>query len=199
MKLQSTVGILGLQGDFAKHYSHITRLCGLTLAVRYPKQLDKIDGLIIPGGERTTIGKLMSRQGLLEPLARRIQVGLPVFGTCAGAILLAKEILESQQHRLGVMDISVSRNEYGPQTESFEVDIDFPAIGRESIRSVFIRAPVIRRVGEQVRVMGEFEGRPVLVRQHNMLAATFHPELTADLRIHSYFLDMIAEAAPEEG
>lgn len=156
--------------------------------VRTREEISAVDGLIIPGGESTTIGKLLTRFGLLEPIRERIREGMPVFGTCAGAILLAKEIEGSDQDRLGVMDIAVMRNAYGRQIESFEADVDVPSISGDPVRGVFIRAPIITSTGPGVEVLGTFEDHPVVVRQANLLAATFHPELAGDRRLHSIFL-----------
>jgi 5'-phosphate synthase pdxT subunit len=161
------------------------------VAVRDKTELDSVSGLIIPGGESTTIGKLLCRFGLSDPLERKIGAGFPVFGTCAGTIILAQEIESSSQYRIGVLPVKVSRNAYGRQIESFETDISMSAIGEEPVRSVFIRAPVIREVlNPKVEILGEFEGNPVFIRYGNILSATFHPELTNDLRIHSYFLSL---------
>jgi 5'-phosphate synthase pdxT subunit len=190
-----TIGILAFQGDIDKHAYSIEKTGAQPFPVKNEKQLEHINGLIIPGGESTTIGKLLVRFSLLKPLRRRIADGLPVFGTCAGTILLAKTIIDnnnkSDQPRIGTMDITVSRNAYGPQIESFETDITFSFSGNDRVRAVFIRAPIITRIGRKVTVLGVFEDKPVLIQQANMLAATFHPELTGDTRVHKYFLEMI--------
>ena len=191
--MAAVIGVLTLQGDFARHLLHLSRSGARPRAVRTVEEMRDIDGLVIPGGESTTIGKLMDRYDLLDTIRDRIEAGMPVYGTCAGAILLARRIVDSRQHRLGVMDITVSRNAYGRQVESFEANLEVPALGDEPLRGVFIRAPVIEETGDAVSVMSTFEGRPVLVRQNTILAGTFHPELTQDLRVHSYFLDMICE------
>ena len=191
--LEHAIGVLALQGDFEKHHSHLLQSNMEGVFVRYSEQLQDIDGLIIPGGESTTIGKLMQQQGLLAPLEKKITDGMPVFGTCAGAIVLADAIEGSDQLHMRLLDITVLRNAYGRQIKSFEADIHIPCLGREPFRSVFIRAPVISKVGPAVEVLGSFEGSPVLIRQGNMLAATFHPELTRDLRLHAYFIDMITQ------
>ncbi len=186
----NTIGVLGLQGDFAKHHAMLSRLGVKAELVVTPEQIGRIDGLVIPGGESTTIGKLMAGYGLLEPLKARIAGGMAVFGTCAGMILLARRIQGSVQIRIGAMDIEVNRNAYGRQISSFEADIPVSFI-REPARGVFIRAPIITDTGREVSVLGEFEGRPVLVRQGKLLASSFHPELTEDGRIHEYFLAMV--------
>ncbi len=188
-----TVGVLAIQGDFSKHIEAV-RAAGVdAVEVRETKDLEGLDGLIIPGGESTTIGKLLDRYEMLEPMAEFAKEGKPVFGTCAGAILLAKSIVGSDQVRIGLMDIEVKRNAYGRQIESFEADIPCPVIGEIPLRGIFIRAPVIAGVRDGVAILAEYEGRPVLVRQGNLLACTFHPELTGDLRVHRYFLTIGAE------
>lgn len=188
-----TIGILALQGDIEKH-ARITEKAGArSVPVKTKDVLEQVDGLIIPGGESTTIGKLLVRFSLFEPLKAKIRGGLPVFGTCAGTILLAKEILSSHQTKLGTMNITVSRNTYGPQIESFETDIMLSLAKNSQLRfrAVFIRAPIITRVGKKCDVLALFENNPILVREKNMLAATFHPELTDDERIHRFFLGMV--------
>jgi 5'-phosphate synthase pdxT subunit len=158
--------------------------------VREKSQLEKVDGLIIPGGESTTIGKLLVRYGMLESTQTFAREGKPIFGTCAGAILLAKEIEGSNQDRIGVLDITVKRNAYGRQIESFEADIFVPKIGELPVRGVFIRAPIIKHIEDGVEVLARFGDSPVLVKQGKILAATFHPELTNDTRIHAFFLSL---------
>lgn len=185
----TTVGILGLQGDFEKHCKVVERIGAKARIVVAPEGLDGLDSLIVPGGESTTMGKLMVNFRLLEPLSERIRSGMPVFGTCAGMILLATEIDGSDQHRIGLLDIGVSRNAYGRQIESFEADVPVTFI-EEPVRGVFIRAPKITRIGSAVEVLGNFEETPVLIRQGNILACSFHPELTDETRIHEYFLAM---------
>lgn len=185
----STVGILGLQGDFEKHSKVVERIGAVPRIVVSPKEIEGIDSLIIPGGESTTMGKLMVNFRLLEPLCDLIRSGMPVFGTCAGMILLAADILNSDQPRIGLLDIEVSRNAYGRQIESFEADVPVTFIP-EPVRGVFIRAPKITRLGSGVETLGLFEEAPVLIRQENILACSFHPELTQETRIHEYFLSM---------
>ncbi len=187
------VGVLALQGDFEKHIQMLDRLGVPAIQVREKSQLDEIDGLIIPGGESTTIGKLLVRYGMMEPLKTFAKDGKPLFGTCAGAILLAKEIEGSTQDRIGVLDIAVKRNAYGRQIESFEADIFIPKIGELPVRGVFIRAPIITHVEDGVELLARFGDNPVLVKQGKILAATFHPELTNDTRIHAFFLSLFSE------
>lgn len=193
------VGVLSYQGDFQRHSDVLTHLGLTVVAVRAPEHLEGLSGLVIPGGESTTIGMLMERFGLLEATRNAGRAGMPLFGTCAGAILLAKEIENSDQPRLGMMDMRVTRNAYGRQIESFEAELDpltdldlvaedgrDPAAQRP-LTGVFIRAPIITHLGNGVEKLAEFEGRPVLVSQENYLAATFHPELTGDDRVHRLF------------
>lgn len=185
------VGVLAFQGDFERHRLVIEKRNVETRPIRRPEELEHIDALVIPGGESTTIGMLMERFGLLEPIIRRVRDGsLAIMGTCAGAILLATEIAGSSQTRLGVLDVTVTRNAYGRQIDSFEADVAMPALGSEPLRGVFIRAPRIDRVGPSVEVLARFEDRAVVVRSGSILALTFHPELTGDTRLHDYFLEM---------
>lgn len=187
------VGILGLQGDFALHQRMLASLGVETRIVRSMEDLEGCASLVIPGGESTTMGGLLVRFGMLEALSARIREGLPVLGTCAGAILLAREIIGyPDQPRLGVLDIAIERNAYGRQKESFETDVLIPSLREQPYRAVFIRAPIIRVVGPGVEVLAWFEGLPILVRQGHILAATFHPELTDDPYIHRYFLEQVA-------
>ncbi len=189
-----TVGILAFQGDFAMHARMFEKLGADTRLVRTKDDLNAIDAAVIPGGESTTIGKLMHAFGVLESLRARIVEGMPVFGTCAGLILLAPQVDERNQHRLGVLDIAVERNAYGRQVDSFEVDIAVPAVGDEPVRGVFIRAPIVTHVSDGVEVLAWFEGQPVLLKKQHILAASFHPELTNDTRVHDYFLTAAAES-----
>lgn len=189
------IGVLALQGGFAKHLEVLGSLGLKAKEFRDVEDLENLAGLILPGGESTTIGMLMERRGLLGPLRKAIEDGLPVFGTCAGAILLARDIVGSSQLRLGELDISIERNAYGSQVDSFEarLDIQDRSTGLEAeLEAVFIRAPRIESVGSSVTVLGSFGAHPVLVRQGSILAATFHPELTADSTIHRYFAETIA-------
>jgi pyridoxal 5'-phosphate synthase pdxT subunit len=191
------VGVLGLQGDVVEHETMLEVAGVEPVTVKRPEQLDEIEGLIIPGGESTTIGKLLRRFGLLEPLRQRSRSGFPMFGTCAGMILLANEIEDAagDQPSIGGMDIAVQRNAFGRQRESFETDLMVPALGSEPIPAVFIRAPLIRRVGEGVEVLATLpDGRVVAARQGNLLVSSFHPELTGDPRLHRYFLEVVEHA-----
>ncbi len=182
-----------MQGAFREHAAAL-RKCGCdAVEIRKPADLEAIDALIIPGGESTTIGKLLNDYGLTEPILAKARDGLPVFGTCAGAILVAKELVDSDQPRLGLMDIKVRRNAYGRQVDSFEVEVEIPVLGKEPFPAVFIRAPRIEDARPGVEVLARYREGIILVRQGNLLAATFHPELTEDLRLHRYFLRMVAE------
>ncbi|MBA7650944.1 Pyridoxal 5'-phosphate synthase subunit PdxT [subsurface metagenome] len=186
------IGVLASQGAFAEHISVLNRLEVEAVPVRLPRELEGLDGLIIPGGESTSIGKLLlddKLAGEIKDLANR---GRAVFGTCAGMILLAKGNSISYPEPLGLMDIAIKRNAYGRQRESFETDISIPVLGEKSFHTVFIRAPLIGRVGGSVAVLaGLVDGTPVVVRQGKLLASAFHPELTDDLRLHQYFLDIV--------
>ena len=190
------IGVLALQGAFREHARALTSLGADVRELRQLPHLDGIDGLVIPGGESTTIGKLLVDLGMMEPLRQRILDGMPVYGSCAGLILLCKDIEDSEQPRLGVLDATVRRNAFGRQVDSFETDLHIDGLAGEPLRAVFIRAPLISRVGEGVQVLARLDAdrgeRIVAVRQGNVLATSFHPELTPDLRLHQYFLDMLA-------
>ncbi len=185
------IGVLAVQGAFAEHAS-ILRSLGLEVVeVRLPSDLAGLDGLIIPGGESTTIGKLMDAYGLYAPVKDLAARGKPVWGTCAGMIMLAKDIEGSDQPRLGLMDIGVNRNAFGRQADSFEVDLAVPALGTSAFHAVFIRAPLLTSVGPGVEVLARLpDGRMVAAEQANLLATAFHPELTADVRFHDHFVEL---------
>jgi 5'-phosphate synthase pdxT subunit len=190
------VGVLALQGDVAEHEAMLAASGANPSLVKRAEQLDHLDGLIIPGGESTTIGKLLRRFDLLEPLQQRVKAGFPVFGTCAGMILLAGQIEDAgtDQPAIGGMDITVRRNAFGRQRESFETDLAVPALGDAPLHAVFIRAPLIQRLGDGVEVLATLEdGRVVAAQQDNLLVASFHPELTDDARLHRYFVDLVRE------
>ena len=189
------IGVLALQGDFREHRNVVEELGSTARLVRRPEELDEIDGLIIPGGESTTISKLLRKWGLFELIQRKARNGLPLFGTCAGLILMAKEVKDGPP-TLDLMDISLERNAYGRQIESFESELDFLAeregvTGDGSITGVFIRAPQVTRVGPNVKELAKHDGLTVLLQEGNMLGATFHPELTDDRGIHEYFLSEV--------
>ena len=193
MSTKPRVGVLSFQGDFAKHAQRLEELGAAVVSVRTPEAVRQIDGLIIPGGESTTIGMLMERFGLLEAVREEAGTRLAVFGTCAGAILLAKEIRESDQPRLALMEMEVQRNAYGRQIDSFEASFSSREFREVPLRGVFIRAPIITRVDAPAETIATYEEHPVVVRQGNLLAATFHPELTEDVRLHQYFVNIIRE------
>lgn len=189
------VGVLSLQGDFAAHAAALERAGAESVFVREAYQFDSLDGLIIPGGESTTMLKLMRYEGLLQPLAE-FGRAKPMFGTCAGAILMAASVSGPEQESLGLMDIEVERNAYGRQVDSCVAEVDpEPEFEKRTsagkMEAVFIRAPIIRRVSDGVKVLMRYEGDPVLVEQGRHLAATFHPELTSDSRIHQLFLEKL--------
>ncbi|HXG42654.1 MAG TPA: pyridoxal 5'-phosphate synthase glutaminase subunit PdxT [Dehalococcoidia bacterium] len=196
------VGVLALQGDFLEHQQALERLGQQTVQVRKPQDLLDLDALVMPGGESTTFCRLMADFGLYEPLRDLLSQGLPVWGTCAGMIVLARTVLDLPFPTLGVLDIVVDRNAYGRQVDSFETDLAVPALGPDPVRAVFIRAPVVVSVGEGVEVLARLPDGPdvppagagtaVAVRQGHVLATTFHPELTDDLRFHRLFLDMVS-------
>lgn len=188
------VGVLALQGAFREHCWMLERLGATAVEIRKPEELDDIAGLIIPGGESTTIGKLMVQWGLLEKIRSRVAEGMAVYGTCAGMILLAKDIVGSDQPRLGLMDVTVRRNAFGRQRESFESTMNVPEFGEQPVSAVFIRAPYIEEASAAVTVMATVNNKIVIARQDKMLVTAFHPELTNDDRIHKYFLAMINES-----
>ena len=193
------IGVLAVQGDFAEHIAVLGRLGVDAREIRLPDQLEKLDGLIIPGGESTTLSRLMSVYHLREPVAMMARKGRAVWGTCAGMIMLASEITEQDPIPLGIMDIGVQRNAFGRQVDSFEQSLEFGALGWEPFHGIFIRAPVIIRVGDGVTTLSTLEdGRPVAVQQGNLLATAFHPELTGDSRFHRFFLDLAAAGNTSE-
>jgi len=188
------IGILALQGAFIEHQKKLEELGAETVQVRLPEHLQDLDGLIIPGGESTTIGKLATDYGLIEPL-RKFAQEKPTWGTCAGLIFLAKDIGNDQQAILGVLDAKVDRNAFGRQLDSFETDLQFKELENDKpFHAVFIRAPIVRSVGENVQILAQLDDdRIVAVRQEHLLGTAFHPELTNDNRLHRYFYDMVAQ------
>lgn len=186
------VGVLALQGDVREHSRMAAAAGGEAAAVRLPADLEGVDALIIPGGESTAIGRLAVLYGMIDPLRRRIEDGLPVLGTCAGMIFLASGVTDGAQPQLGVLDMVVERNAFGRQNESFECGLEVEGWD-EALHAVFIRAPLVDEVGPEVEVLAEHEGRPVLVRSGRVLAAAFHPELTGDLRLHRMLIGMTRE------
>ena len=182
-------GVLALQGDFREHVRTLQALDATAIEVRTPDQLAGVDVLFIPGGESTTIGKLSGSAGLIEPMRERARAGMPMFGTCAGMIVMAERV-EGGEPLLGLVDLTVRRNAYGRQVDSFEADVEVEGIERP-VRGVFIRAPVVEDVGEGVRVLAELEGRPVVLEQGNLVVASFHPELAGETRLHRYVLGKV--------
>lgn len=187
------IGVLALQGAYAKHLAMLKQLGVNACEVRTAKDLNGLDGLIIPGGESSTMLRLMQDEQLFEPLKEFVKKH-PTFGTCAGAILLACKVQNPSQVSLEAMDIEVTRNFYGRQIDSFTESVSIPSLGEEALDLVFIRAPSITKTGGKVEILAKCQDHPVLVKQGNCLAATFHPELTKDTRIHKLFLDMVKSA-----
>lgn len=187
------IGVLALQGAVAEHIRGIEQAGAEGVVVKRTEQLDELDGIILPGGESTTIGKLMRTYGFIEALREFSAAGKPIFGTCAGLIVIAKEITGQPEAHLELMDMTVARNAFGRQRESFETDLPIKGID-ESVRAVFIRAPLIEKVGPEVDVLATYNGQIVAAQQGHLLAASFHPELTDDFRLHSYFLDMVNQS-----
>ncbi|WP_318206799.1 pyridoxal 5'-phosphate synthase glutaminase subunit PdxT [Streptomyces sp. SJL17-1] len=190
------IGVLALQGDVREHLIALAAADAVARPVRRPEELAEIDGLVIPGGESTTISKLAELFGMAEPLRERIAAGLPVYGTCAGLIMLAEKILDprSGQETFGGIDMIVRRNAFGRQNESFEAGVTVAGIEDGPVEGVFIRAPWVESVGAEVEILAEHEGHIVAVRQGRVLATSFHPELTGDHRIHVLFVDMVRAA-----
>jgi 5'-phosphate synthase pdxT subunit len=192
------VGVLALQGDFREHLRVLQELGADAVSVRRESELASVDGLVIPGGESSVMDKLSRMLGLAEPLKARIATGMPVYGTCAGLIMLADTVLDAinGQQSLGGFDIAVRRNAFGNQLDSFETDLDIPELGQPPVHAVFIRAPVVERLGPRARALGSLDdGRVVAVEQGNLLGTSFHPEMTEDYRFHARFLDTVRAAA----
>jgi 5'-phosphate synthase pdxT subunit len=190
------IGVLALQGDVREHLIALAAADAVARPVRRPDELAEVDGLVIPGGESTTMSKLAVLFDMIQPLRERIAAGLPVYGTCAGLIMLADKILDprSGQETFGGIDMIVRRNAFGRQNESFEAAVDVTGVAEGPVEGVFIRAPWVESVGAQVEVLAEHDGHIVAVRQGNALATSFHPELTGDHRMHGLFVDMVRAA-----
>jgi len=187
------IGVLASQGAFAEHIAKLRELGVEAVPIRLPSELEGLDGLIIPGGESTSIGRLMRDYKLTEAIKDRAKSGMPVFGTCAGMILLARQSSDARFEVLGLMDIVVRRNAFGRQLESFEAELSVPVLGEKPFHGVFIRAPFIENVNGRVEILARLDdGTIVAVREGNLLALAFHPELTDDLRFHQYFIDIVA-------
>jgi 5'-phosphate synthase pdxT subunit len=197
------VGVLGLQGDVREHCAALSAAGVDAITVRRPAELDAVDGLVLPGGESTTMIKLARTFGMLDPLRKRISEGMPTYGSCAGMILLADRVDDGGSpldETIGGIDMSVRRNAFGRQVDSFEGDVEIEGVAGGPLHAVFIRAPWVESLGEQATALGRVSGGPaagriVAVRQHQLLATSFHPELTGDGRIHAYFCDMVRTAA----
>ncbi|MFC9883053.1 pyridoxal 5'-phosphate synthase glutaminase subunit PdxT [Streptomyces libani] len=191
-----TIGVLALQGDVREHLVALAEADALARPIRRAEELDEIDGLVIPGGESTTMSKLAVVFGMLEPLRAFVRAGKPVYGTCAGMIMVADKLLDARedQETFGGVDMIVRRNAFGRQNESFEAAIDVAGIPGGPVEGVFIRAPWVESVGGAVEVLATYDGHTVAVRQGNVLATSFHPELTGDHRVHALFVDMVRRA-----
>ena len=194
------VGVLALQGDVREHMSALSACAIEPREIRRPAELAEVDALVLPGGESTTIAQLSEIFGLLGPIRNRIAAGMPVYGSCAGMILLADSILDAKvgQKTFGGLDITVRRNAFGRQVDSFESDIDFADGINQSLKAIFIRAPWVEKIGPAVQVLAAIDSHPVAVRSERLLATSFHPELTSDHRIHRYFIDEVARPALEK-
>ncbi len=189
------IGVLALQGAVAEHIKSLQQAgADEVVAVKWPADLEGLDGLVLPGGESTTIGKLMNKYELMEPLREKAKAGFPMFGTCAGLILLADRINGQDWSHIGVFDTLVDRNSFGRQVDSFETDLEVKGMEGGPYTAVFIRAPHIMEVGPDVEVLATFQDRIVTARQGNLLGASFHPELTDDVRLHKLFLNIVEEA-----
>jgi 5'-phosphate synthase pdxT subunit len=187
------IGVLAAQGAFAEHIATLNKLDAEALPVRLPGELKGIEGLILPGGESTTIGRLMDDYDLMKEITGLASTGLPVFGTCAGLILMARQISGNSARALGLMDITVKRNAFGRQVDSFETELKIPVLGEKAFPGVFIRAPIIETCGDDVEALSRLaDGTVVAARQGKLIATAFHPELTDDLRFHRYFIDIVS-------
>ena len=188
------IGVLASQGAFIEHIIALNKLDTEAVPVRLPGEFEEVDGLIIPGGESTTISRLMSSYQLMDAIIQLAGKGMPIFGTCAGMILMARQISGNTTKSLGLMDITVKRNAFGRQVDSFEVELEIPALGDMPFPAVFIRAPMIENCDKGVEILARLKDNTIVAaRQRRLLATAFHPELTEDLRFHKYFLDIVAE------
>jgi 5'-phosphate synthase pdxT subunit len=185
------IGILALQGAFREHQKMLELLGAETQLVKLPQHLEGLDGLVVPGGESTTMGKLLREYDLQKPIQNLAKAGMPVFGTCAGMIVMANKIHGAAEPHLALMDVEVNRNSFGRQVDSFETDLEMPVIGEQPFPAVFIRAPHVESVGPEVTTLATYNGRVVAAEQGHYLALSFHPELTGDTRIHEHFLNMV--------
>jgi 5'-phosphate synthase pdxT subunit len=188
------VGVLALQGDVVEHVHALERAGADVIEVRTPADLERVDALVVPGGESTTVIRLLGRFGLTQPIVERVRGGMPFWGTCMGMIVAAHDVADLEQDTLDLIDVTVRRNAFGRQVDSAEVPLAIPALGDAPFPAVFIRAPWIERTGPAVETLAERDGHGVMVRQGNVLGTSFHPELTGDDRVHAYFLSMMADA-----
>ena len=195
------IGVLALQGDVAEHIASLGECGVIASGVRSKQEIESIDALVIPGGESTTIAKLAKAFGVFDLIKSRIASGMPTYGSCAGMILIADQILDggADQEGFGGIDAQVRRNAFGRQVDSFETDLSFSGISGAAFRAVFIRAPWVESVGTQVEVLASFNGHPVAIRQGHLLATSFHPELTGDNRIHRFFVDQLCKESSKAG
>jgi 5'-phosphate synthase pdxT subunit len=191
------IGVLALQGDVREHLRSLAECGAIALPVKKAEEISSVDALVIPGGESTTISKLARSFGLFELISDRIKSGMPVYGSCAGMILLANEVLDAidGQESFGGLDATVRRNAFGRQVDSFEIDLNITGITDPAFRAIFIRAPWIERVAADVEVLARVDGHPVAVRQGHIFATSFHPELTGDNRVHRYFVDVVCQSS----
>jgi pyridoxal 5'-phosphate synthase pdxT subunit len=190
------VGVLALQGDVVEHVRALERSGAEVVEVRTPADLERVEALVVPGGESTTVIRLLDRFGLTGPVRARVAAGMPFWGTCMGMIVAAHDVAELPQPTLDLLDITVRRNAFGRQVDSAEVPLAIPAVGAAPFPAIFIRAPWIERTGPGVETLAQRDGRGVMVRQRNVLGTSFHPELTGDDRVHDYFLRMVRAARP---
>ncbi len=188
------IGVLALQGDVQEHLAATQRAGTQAMPVKTPGDLERVDALIVPGGESTTVMKLLDRFDLARPIVERVGAGMPLWGTCMGMIVVARNVAQSEQPTLDLLDVEVRRNAFGRQNDSAEIDLPIPALGDPPFPAIFIRAPWIERAGPGVEVLAQRDGRGVMVRQANVLGTSFHPELTQDARVHDYFARMIADS-----
>ncbi|HXM17303.1 MAG TPA: pyridoxal 5'-phosphate synthase glutaminase subunit PdxT [Candidatus Tumulicola sp.] len=189
-----TIGVLALQGDVEEHLLALERCKVTATRVKTPQELKKVDGLIVPGGESTTVGAMLDRFGLAKPLHDRVAKGMPMWGTCMGMIVMSDKIVGSKQPTLGMLDIEVKRNAFGRQIESAEVALDVEGLDGKPFPGVFIRAPWIESAWGKAKILASLDGKGVMVRQGNLLGTSFHPELTDDVRIHKLFMEMVSAA-----
>ena len=193
------IGVLALQGDVVEHIAALNAAGAAAIPVKTRADLDRVDGLVIPGGESTTVMKLLARFGLGDPIKERVHAGMPLWGTCMGMIVAAHDVAGLEQPTLDLLDVTVRRNAFGRQNESAEVELSIAALGEKPFPAIFIRAPWIERVGPSVELLAERDGHGVMVRQGNVLGTSFHPELSSDARVHAYFLKLVEEAKANVG